>query len=96
MRIISSLQGICDIARPSQGLHDMKNAGFQSLFLDFSIICPTWELEICVCTGQKKQWKSRNYCRSRQTGFLHRRKKAVLTCQSPAHHIFHGIQSVPI
>lgn len=45
MRIISSPHGSCDFDRPSQGLHDMKNAGFQSLFLDFSIICPTWEWE---------------------------------------------------
>lgn len=45
MNIVCAPQGIVDIRHPNQGVGDMAKAGFERMLLDFSMCCPTGELE---------------------------------------------------
>lgn len=45
MNISCGPQGIVNNKHPGQGIKDMAAAGFRSVFLDLSVICPVWELE---------------------------------------------------
>lgn len=53
MNVSCAPSGIVDCKYPRQGLFDVSSAGFQSIMLDMTLLCPSWELESIGKSGRK-------------------------------------------
>ena len=54
MDIICSPKGIMGIIRPGQGMSDLRNAGFEKILLDLSMLCTAGELKT-VCRQEQAE-----------------------------------------